>query len=114
MVLNSLNDQRSEIAKNIIVQLRSWGLHTSQNIDEMCTLQYTCTIYFSRPEENIVVQVITDFNNVIDGGSCMDSFIKDELINLIELMSIEIVFISCLSTIYFFYLSKDELSIYFH
>ncbi len=65
MVLNSSSDQRSQIAKHINIILNS------------------------KPEDKFIVQAITDFNNVIDGESCMGSFTKDELINLIELISVE-------------------------
>ncbi len=65
MVLNNLSDQRSQIAKNINVILKSWGLHTSVNIEEMCTMQYKCTIYSSEQEATFVVQMIKDFNNII-------------------------------------------------
>ncbi len=51
-------------------------MHTSLNVEEMCKMQYKCTIYSSKPEDKFVVQAITDFN-------------KDELIDLIELISVE-------------------------
>ena len=91
MVLNSLSDQRSQMAKYINVILKRWGLHTSLSIDEMCKVQDKCTIYPSKPDHKFVVQGIKDFNNVpeIDGESCMDNFTKDELINLIKLISVE-------------------------
>ncbi len=89
MVLNSLSDQRCQIAKTINVILKSWGRHTRLNMEEMCKVQYKCTIYSSKQQEQFVVHVIKEFNTVIDGESCMDSFTKDELINLIELISVD-------------------------
>ncbi len=67
----------------------SWGLHTSLSIDEVCKVQNKCTIYPSKSEDKFVVQGINYFNNVIDGESCMESFTIDQLIDLIELISIE-------------------------
>ncbi len=88
MVLNSLSGQRSQIAKNINIILKRWGLDTWLCIDKMCKVQYKCTIYPSKPEDKFVVQWIKYFNNMIDGKSCMECFTKDNLINLMELISV--------------------------
>ncbi len=48
-----------------------------------------CTIYSSKHEDTFVVEEINVFSNVIYCESSMESFTKDELINLIELISVE-------------------------
>ncbi len=55
----------------------------------MCKVQHKFTNRLSKPEDIFKEQRIKDFNNMIDGESCMDSFTNDELINPFELISVE-------------------------
>lgn len=67
ITLKSLRDQRREIAKHGNAMLKCQGLHASLSIDEICKVQYKCTIYLRKPEDKFVVPEIKYFNN-LNGG----------------------------------------------
>jgi len=87
MVLNSLSDERSQIAKNMKFIQKGWNIDSNLSIEEMGLIGKKCLIIPQVSQNDDIVQCIRDFNSVIDGESFMDGFNKEELKTIIDLVS---------------------------